>query len=67
MSKALKKQRRAKLTSQEIETLLCALRAWQTRIEEGTAIPHMNLNHPEMTAKEIDDFCERLNFGDYNA
>jgi hypothetical protein len=51
------------LTDQDNETILCALRAWQKMVEEGTAVPHMDLDHPMMTSDEIDELCETINFG----
>ena len=53
-----------RITDREVETLLCALRAWQLQLENCTAFPHMDLEHPLLTVAEIDELCERLNCGE---
>lgn len=51
-----------KLTPKELETVLCALRAWQAAIEQDRAVPYMDLEHPPMLdLGEIDLLCEHIN------
>lgn len=49
------------MTLRELETVLCALRAWQLAIEQGRAVSHMDLDFPPLDSAEIDALCERLN------
>jgi hypothetical protein len=57
------------LTDRELATLLAALRTWQRTVAEEHAQELVSSSHFEdgispLTAEEIDELCERLNFSD---
>lgn len=58
---------RRPFTSQELATVLAALRYWQNDVlnQEGArrGDAHFEEVNP-LTASEVDDLCENLNFGD---
>jgi hypothetical protein len=59
-----------RVTDRELATLLAALRTWQRTVaEEKQAQELVSPSHFEdgispLTAEEIDELCERLNFSD---
>ena len=53
----------------ERDTILAALRFWQSRDYERTEFLDIATNggtHPLMTDEDIDDLCERINCGDFD-
>ncbi|HEV3447143.1 MAG TPA: hypothetical protein VG099_21060 [Gemmataceae bacterium] len=58
-----------RVTDRELDTLLAALRTWQRTVAEKQAQELVSPSHFEdgispLTAEEIDELCERLNFSD---
>jgi hypothetical protein len=58
-----------RVTDRELATLLAALRTWQRTVAEKHAQKLVSSSQFEdgispLTAKEIDELCERLNFSD---
>ena len=58
-----------RVTDRELATLLAALRTWQGTVAEKHAQELVSPSHFEdgispLTAEEIDELCERLNFSD---
>ncbi len=55
-----------KFTDKEAATVLAALRYWQQDLEanEEPPISHHFEHEEPLTSEEIDDLCERINFGE---
>jgi hypothetical protein len=58
-----------RVTDRELATLLAALRTWQRTVAEKQAQELVSPSYFEdgispLTAEEIDELCERLNFSD---
>ena len=51
-------------SDQELATMLAALRYWQNDLDDPSIasefLDHF-VDHPPLTAEEIDDLCEKLN------
>ena len=55
------------LSERDVATVLAALRAWQFDLPEDDtpiAMDHFGDGITPLTADEIDDLCQRINFGD---
>ena len=68
LAKSIKQQAKhpKPLSSRELATVLAALRYWQQDLAENEEPPISGhfANETPLTVEEIDDLCQRLNFGD---
>ena len=62
-----------KLSDREIATVLAALRQWQASespawaaraIACGAELPHFGHEHAPLNNEEIDQLCQKINFGE---